>query len=154
MNVLSRGLLSASDWLVRPTSKHERRLVRAWDAQALIVTQSYIVILGLLSTVCVWLMAPALVLHALSVFCSASLVLFYTCVGAKWVFRYKGAQQVKLIHASFWRFQVFKFVVVVTFSVWVCVSPWMEPVSALAALALMQCTPLCAGVFFPAHTMT
>jgi len=153
LNALSRGIFQASDWLTGSRWRHDRGLVRDWDAKALIALQTHVVLMCLLGWLTIRLVAPDYGVYALSAACGASLVLFYTCVGARWVFRYKGAQQVKRIYASFWRLQVFKFILVVAFSIWVTSSSWVDPVSALIALAVMQCTPLCAGVLFPAGTV-
>lgn len=153
VSVLSRSIFCAVDRFIAPVPKSHRGLVRTEDVKALIAMQAHLVMLCLVGITCAVLLAPDFVAHTVSAFLGVAFVFGYTCLGARWAFQYKGAQRAKKIYASFWKYQIFKFIVVVTFSFWACVTPWVEPVSALGALAVMQCAPLCAGLFSPSRTV-
>ena len=145
MNLLSRGLYYASGCLTKPASPHEAGLVKAHDVTALIVKQLYLVLFIALSIVVTAIFAPDITIYILSLAMGALTVLLYTCVGAKWVFRFRGAQQARQIYLALWKVQVLKFLLVVAFFMWASQSSWMKPEAAMLGMGLMQVLPLFSG---------
>lgn len=143
--MINRGLYYASEYLTKPSSPLEAGLVRAHDVTLLIVKQAYVVIFSLVLLAVTAIFANELFWRCASFMLGALLVLLYTCIGAKWVFSFRGAQQARQIYTALWKAQIFKIVLVVVFFVWACNTAWVEPVAALLGLGVMQLVPLVFG---------
>lgn len=145
MNLLSRGLYCAFDNLTKPPSAYDAGLVKTHDVTVLIVMQSILVLVSGLVLAMSVIIAEHLVAYFVSLLLGAAVVLFYTCVAAKWVFSFRGAQQARQIYAALWKVQIFKFFLVVAFFLWVSHSSWMKPEAAMLGMGLMQVLPLFSG---------
>lgn len=146
MNLFSRALYDALGQFIMPIGQHERGLIKAHDAKALILMQTQV--LGIALGLLVWVafFAAEKLSQIASICLAIGVVWLYTCVGAKLVFRFKGAQQAKEIFRALLLAQVVKFLLVIAFCLWAMKSPYIEAATAMISLGLMQVLPLISGI--------